>query len=106
MHLIGALWRGERSLRVTYWIFGAAIYFGINMGMGFVQASELFKSEALVDVALTVLVMVLLIAYLLFISVAIWRSASAYQGKPMWAALAKFSVALGLINFAMDYAFL
>jgi hypothetical protein len=99
MHLIGALWRGERPLLITYWIFGACIYFGIDFGMRMLVASGIGQSEEPLEVVVAVLVLLLIAAYLVFISVAIMRSAANYQGNPMWAMLARVSVVLAVISF-------
>lgn len=104
MGLIGALWRGERSLAVTYWVFGAAIYFAIDLGLEALGLGGYLKSEAPLEVAVVTLLLVVIIAYLIFISVAIWRSATNYAGHPLFAVLAKISVVIGLITFVIDYA--
>ncbi len=101
MNLIGALWRGERPLALTYWVFGVCIYFGIDFGLRMLVASGIGRSEQPLEVAVTVLVLLVIIAYLVFISVAIMRSAANYQGNPMWAMLARVSVVLAAISYVV-----
>ena len=102
MNLIGALWRGERPLAMTYWVFGVCIYFGIDFGLRMLVASGIGRSEQPLEVAIAVLVLLVIIAYLVFISVAIMRSAANYQGNPMWAMLARVSVVLAAISYVVN----
>lgn len=104
MSLIGALWRGERGLGVTFWVFGAAIYFAADLGLKVLGISGYLRSEAPLEVAVVTLLLIVIAAYLVFISVAIWRSATNYTGHPLFAVLAKLSVVAGLVAFVIGYA--
>ena len=44
---------------------------------------------------------VFVLAYTVFISVAIWRSAAKYKGSELWAVLARVMVVIGLIQAAL-----
>lgn len=106
MEFLGSLWRGDAGLAKTYWIYGAIgslIFFAIpgalqaglwvsgseNAALG---AFSLFYSFGFAP------------AYVVFISVAIWRSAARYQGNPLWAKLAKLAVVLGILEFVLVIA--
>ncbi len=106
MEFLGSLWRGDAGLAKTYWIYGAIgslIFFVVpgalqaglwvsgsqNAALG---AFSLFYSFGFAP------------AYVVFISVAIWRSANTYQGNPLWAKLAKLAVVLGILELGLVMA--
>jgi hypothetical protein len=85
-----SLWRGDVPLYQTYWVCGVLtnLLWGIPIGL----------AEA-ADLPILVLVLVgLNLIYLVFIAVAIWRSATRYSGRKLWGDLARLSVTLGLIR--------
>ena len=90
MSFIAKLWRGEVSLGVTYWIFGGVVftmfqlYVFVTQGMNEDTASFGLYAG---------------LAYFIFMSVAIWRSASRYNGPKTWLILAQLSVVGGFFNF-------
>ena len=98
MTLIAALWRGERPLGMTYWLFGVFIYLGIDFGLRMLAATGIARSEQPLEIVVAILLLLVIAAYLVFISVAIMRSAANYQGNPMWAMLARISVVLAAIT--------
>ncbi len=74
MSLIKLLWRGELSLPMTYWAYGVGGVFLISF----------FMILTLTTVSSFGLLMGLLLfkaLYMIFISVAIWRSADKYEGN-------------------------
>jgi hypothetical protein len=78
------LLRGEKPLWVTYWLYFAIPgiifnYISVTYHVGFLSA--------------------LFLAYLTAMLCAIWRSANAYQGNPIWKFLAKLSVASNIAAF-------
>jgi hypothetical protein len=85
--LFPRLWRGEVPLAEAYWIWG----YITNLVIAILTRLAL---EALP--ILGFFLWLLGIAYAGFIAVAIWRSADHYRGRPLWATLAKVSVALGM----------
>lgn len=106
MEFLGSLWRGDAGLAKTYWIYGAIGSFIFFVVPGALQAGlwvsgsqnaalgafSLFYSFGFAP------------AYVVFISVAIWRSASRYQGNPLWAKLAKLAVVLGILELGLVMA--
>jgi hypothetical protein len=85
------LWRGDESLYLTYWGFGC---------IGGIAINKLFDYLVMqrVDAGWLILLAILFIAYWIFTSVAIWRSADNYKastGSSVYANLAKVSVVLG-----------
>ena len=96
------LWRGQVSLAKTYWLFG--VLFGViirvaSPGVTYLIFSNNEKLSAFDITALTDGWLVFIIAYSLFISVAIWRSANIYAlekpTKKANATLARVAVCVG-----------
>jgi hypothetical protein len=86
------LWQGNVALAETYWVWGVGINLVLSVLIGI--ASE--KAPAVLLLSLFAL------AYWVFIAVAIWRSASHYAGREVWAALAKAAVVLGTIRMMVS----
>ena len=106
MEFLGSLWRGDAGLAKTYWIYGAIgslIFFAIP---GALQAG-LWVSDSQ-NAALGAFSLFYRFgfapAYVVFISVAIWRSANTYRGNSLWAKLAKVAVVLGILEFVLVLA--
>ena len=78
------LWRGDVGLAITYWVFGVIG----NYLLAIIVASIMGPTVAIVIMA----------ASTLFVSVCIWRSATKYEGKPVWAILAKIAIVLGVLG--------
>lgn len=91
------LWQGYVSLPVTYWVWGIAggLAVGVAVAVGSVAGGRV--------VALPVAL--LGIAYYVFVTVAIWRSANRYRGKAVWAQLAQVSVAAGAARTVVQLLF-
>ncbi len=94
------LFKGDVSLPVTYWIFGSLV----GVGFGIVQtAIELNYMDLLLTEGGELGIAVFswfVVAYTLFIFVAIWRSAGKYDGKSIWATLARLGVVVGILGVA------
>lgn len=90
------LWRGEVSLPVTYWVWGAL--FNSLMRLLIVLVLFVTYRSLVVGIGLAVLYL----AYCVFIIVAIWRSSARYTGPRIWRDLARVSLALVLIIWAAD----
>lgn len=91
MNLLGNLWHGRIGLARTYWLYGtlANCLWGILIAMvtpGSVPA---------------VAVGSLFMAYLFVANVGLWRSAEAYKGPSIWAALGRASAALTVVFVAI-----
>lgn len=105
--MLADLWRGQLSLAVTFWLFGVAVmaaleglfvYLGLahpSSGLG-IRAALSFMALNLVTAA-----------YWVFVSIAIWRSAGAYEGPQLWALLARGLVLAiylwSVIRLALSY---
>ena len=96
--MIIRLWRGEVALWKTFWLFG--------VGGGFVLGLPIFGAMlALTDVpddttaSIFVTALGILLVYLVWVFVGIWRAANAYQGEKVWAVLAKIAVVAETFKF-------
>jgi hypothetical protein len=89
-NFLGRLWRGEFSLPLTYWVWGA-------LGNRVV----VFIADVVSDITDNPLVALLVLAceaiYTVIIVVAVWRSSRRYKGRRLWRDLSRVSVALGLL---------
>jgi hypothetical protein len=93
--VIGNLWEGNYTLVKTYWLFGTVG--GIALTLAFIMLVELTASRPIVLLGLAALC-----AWQIFISVAIWRSATKYTGTAIWKVLAKIAVVLGAFRLANE----
>lgn len=95
MGLFARLWRGEEGLMRTFWVYG----FAVNVAFKGVSMLLLALGGDNPAFAAPLLVfLVFMLAYQVFISVAIWRSANRFEGYAGWAFLAKAVVVLGAIQ--------
>ena len=81
------LFNGELGLAVTYWVFGM-------LGAG---AWKLIFWLVRPERALAWVLLALMLVYLAFIYVSIWRAATKYNGRKEWALLAKAAVIAGAV---------
>ena len=72
---IGRLWRGEYRLVITFWVF----FFGIVHVMNAIATFALGPEGILV-----VFASIIFFLYVIFISVAVWRSAMRHPGKQIF----------------------
>lgn len=93
MAVMGSVWRGEVSLGRTSWL-----YFLLGILLLKVPFILWQPGSSLIELLLTVIVL----AYGVFISVAIWRSTNKYKGRAVYGALAKFVIVLGILRFLSD----
>jgi hypothetical protein len=91
MHLIKAIWRGDVPLMKTYWLNGFIASILTGMAVYNFPKLALSSLSATVYVVLVFLYLFVII-YSVFTCVAIWRSASKYEGNELWAWVAKFAV--------------
>jgi hypothetical protein len=104
MDLIRDLWFGDVPLVKTYWLFGVVVGVGFAIAFTFIE----YQSEGLstgFGPILFIGLIVFCFIYVIFINVAIWRSANKYQGPRRYAILAKIMVIVSwgaLIKEALD----
>ena len=92
--LIKALWTGEMPLAEAFWAYGIAVGSCVNLAATLLALALLTK-EAPGYIA--VLIFVIPIPYNVFMLVAVWRSAGNYQGREVWAILARAAIILWAI---------
>ena len=90
-NLISSVWSGDAPLLITYWLFGSLVSVILVVIAGEVFPSIDNKSGKL-------LVLVILICYQIFSTVAIWRSSKKYKGKKIYRHLARIAVCLGWLG--------
>jgi hypothetical protein len=94
MRYIKKVWRGEERLWVTFWIYYITMNFATasatdDISVPFIEGDFAF-------LVILVIFVVWLISQI-FMLVAIWRSASKYEGKIPWGNICKFVLVAGLI---------
>ncbi len=87
------LWSGEVALIKTYWLWGVLV----NIVLSFV-----IGMAPLINQTLAIIISAFAVIYAIFISVAIWKSATRYEGKTLWKYLAKIAVILPLIGIIVS----
>lgn len=107
------LWRGEIPLRRTYWLYWFCVAFSLGFIRGFLEGYYPWLSEfdgpgqpGSGTVAFYLLTFLSLQAWSAFMVVPLWRSASRYEGRRLWAVLAKVvavSNAIGVVIFAYSF---
>jgi hypothetical protein len=89
LHKLGALWRGELPLEVTFWHY--AIYYGLIVNLAASTISiVLFLNDA--PVALVVAVHLIPLPYSVLTAVGVWHSAQRYSGSRKFAHFARIGV--------------
>lgn len=95
---IARLFCGEVSLPITYWVFGVLI--GNVAFQIILKIIEFNYLEIIISEVGAWSVMGFYwgaIGYSIFMSIAIWRSAGKYQGRAIWAGLARVAVVCGIL---------
>ena len=87
------LTNGDYGLAKTYWIYGALVAFVANVLMRFIESPGLL---------LTVVVLQL-IYNMVFLYRGVWNAANKYEGKVIWAILAKIAVVIGAITIVASF---
>lgn len=98
LYLIKELWYGDISLAKTFWLFGVLVGILFNFAFKFIEFGSAFF--------IFLLFVALNYTYLVFIFVAIWRSANKYKGPKAWAILAKIIVIIGIARLIQTVLFL
>jgi hypothetical protein len=88
LKIVRELWAGEVPLKPAFWIYAFAVELGFKWVMRW--AGKYGYSEGPVYLALSALA----IAYSVFAGVAVWRSASRFEGGKGWAAAARIAAIL------------
>lgn len=102
---LSKLWRGELSLRRTYWLYWFCVAFLLGFCRSFLEGRQGFLA---VDSTFWFYWLLISVSYSwgAFMVVPLWRSASRYNGRRVWAALAKLlaiSNATGAVWFAAAF---
>ena len=84
---------GELSLPHSYWLVG--IVYSIVVG---ILAAIIILSLSLPEKTLSVLIL----PWIIFVSIGIWRSSDKYKGPKFWAILAKIAVVISIIQSISD----
>ena len=100
--LISRLWDGDVSLGMTYWFYGVLLPNLIAIPtlaiLAYLEESSSVSAPDMVTMYLGF--SGVFMCYGVFMAVAIWRSAEKYQGRAIWAGLARLAVVLGYIYLA------
>jgi hypothetical protein len=92
--MIIRLWQGEIALWKIFWVFGVGggVIFGLP-----IFAAMLALTDVPDDTTETIFVSALglLLMYLIWVFVGIWRASRNFQGDPVWSTLAKVAVCAG-----------
>jgi len=89
--LVRDLWRGDVPLAKAYWLFGVVVGIGFAIAFAVIEYQSSGLSEG-IGPAFIIGLMLSYFVYVIFINIAIWRSASKYKGPKRWAILAKVMV--------------
>jgi hypothetical protein len=102
MEFIKDLWRGDVKLVFTFWVIGFvgnvlfAVYDPYFEYIGFYRV---MTDEKAVIIFVFIIISIL---YRLFSTVCVWRSATKYEGRQVWAILAKMYVVLGVLGAIVE----
>lgn len=103
------LFKGDVRLVITFWVWGflvasllATLPYLLDVWGAYVLSRSDFSLEWLRFVILFAFVFGL--AYMIFVWIAIWRSAGNYQGR-FWGTAARIWVSLSIASFLLDLLF-
>lgn len=101
---IARLFRGEVSLPITYWVFGVLIgNVAFPIILKIIEFNFLEVTSSHVGTWSVLGFSSVAIGYSIFMLIAIWRSASKYQGRAIWAGLARVAVVLGTLALIVNF---
>lgn len=100
-------WRGEFGLAASFWLGGVAapvvLFIPLGLAAWYFESRGLFTQDGVVAFplveVLTVAYILFLIAAMICIFIAVWRSANRYRGPRHWPALAKAALIAGAGGF-------
>lgn len=84
MGLLANIWHGREGLAKTYWGYGVVGSIVPGIALGAVKPGSVS----------TVIVVLLVLAYLVLVNVGIWRAAGYYKGPKAWALIARVIVVI------------
>ncbi len=82
-------WNGDISLAMSYWGVGLGLGILFGFSVGIITITLGMSEDAMWG---------FIIPFQIFTVVGIWRSSDKYNGKKIWAVLAKISVIIGIIS--------
>lgn len=98
------LFRGDVSLPITYWVFGALIgNVGFQVILTIIEFNYLELTSTQTGAWSVTGFYWLAISYSIFMLIAIWRSAGKYKGRAIWAGLARVAVVLGTFSLIGNF---
>jgi len=102
--LIARLFRGDVSLPITYWVFGFLIgNVGFQIILKIIEFNYLEITTSQAGAWSVMAFYWVAIGYSIFMLIAIWRSAGKYQGRAIWAGLARVAVVLGALGLIANF---
>lgn len=88
-NFISHIWNGNAGLAMTHWVYGVV--------GGFAWGIALVVLQPVPGSGTAKVFLGCWAAYFAFVYVGEWRAANKYQGKRIWASLAKFGVVFGTL---------
>ena len=104
MGFVKDLWRGDVKLVFTYWVvasIGNALFVASDRYLDAVGFYDVITEGKLIFIRAFLACSVL---YFFFTVVCVWRSASKYKGRAVWAILAKAVVVIGTLRTIAELA--
>jgi hypothetical protein len=98
MEFVKELWRGNASLPFSYWVvavIGNALFTITDRILDGAGYYDFITEGMLIFIWGFIIVST---GYFLFTVVCVWRSATKYEGKTVWAILAKIAMVLGTLK--------
>ncbi|MHB8743850.1 MAG: zinc finger Ran-binding domain-containing protein [Sulfuricaulis sp.] len=97
--IIKRLWRGEVSLIHAFWLYGVIGILLLAAVSGFLWKRVLLFGDVGVTgmLFLTLLLIIINVAYLVIVAIGIWRSALQYSGRRAWSYLARGVIVLVIL---------
>jgi len=100
--IVQLLWNGDFPLSNTYWIYGYLGSILFALPLIYWETALTYKSWSRTFIWVFLSYVAWTMVYRIFISVAIWRSASKYTGPNRWAVLAKLTVVIGVLRLLVN----
>ena len=83
---------GDFGLAKTYWLFGVLAGIVANIIGGLIES-----------LLILLIFTALQIVYMIFFYQGVWNAANKYEGKVIWAILAKIAVVIGVITIIVSF---
>ncbi len=96
------LFRGDISLKITFWIWFIIINIVLSKSIEFLFNKQTIK-ELNISSYLVIIISIIYSLYLLFVFIAIWRSSTKYNGPKLWSILSKIVVIANSIHFGHTF---